>query len=363
MFEVMAIVNVGVAAAYVVIGAVVIPQLRLRPFARFAGIGFFLTCALTHVELAAHVVTTRASWLVSPHMWAIHLIQLVVDWAFIVAMAPWRGPARSTLARRLEEFVRSDGPRLTPEERRLVDAVVRAGTTHHVTVEEIHAAVEAFAEQKRTEERKDDFVAYASHELRTPAAVVYGAVRTLLERDDLTEEQRRSLMGALDEQSGRLRRLIDQMLDLSRYERGDLLVEPRPLPLRPALEPIAAEAGARLDVPDDLVARADPAALERVVGNLVANARRYGAPPITVSAERANGRVVVAVEDRGEGVPAEFVPLLFRRFTRSHAAEQPQGAGLGLAIASAYAKAQGGELRYVPAEPTGARFELTLDPA
>lgn len=361
MFELMAVVNFGVAAAYVVIGAVVIPQLRLRPFAAATGVGFFLTCAGTHVELGAHALTTRAEWLVSPHMWAIHLAQLAVDWAFIAAMTPWRGPARSTLARRLEAFVESDRPRLTPEERRLVEAVVRAGTTHEVTVEEIQQAVEAFSEQKRTEQRKDEFIAYASHELRTPAAVVYGAARTLVEREDLPEEQRRQLLVALGEQSERLRRLIDQLLDLSRYDTGELAVEPRPLRLRPALEAVVAGSDVAIEVPDDLVATADAAALERVVGNLVANARRYGAAPITVSARRENGRVVVAVEDRGEGVPAEFVSSLFARFTRAHAARHPQGAGLGLAIAAAYAKAQGGELRYVPAEPRGARFELTLE--
>lgn len=362
MFELMAVVNFGVAIAYVVIGAVVIPQLRLRPFAAVTGAGFFLTCALTHAELGAHALTTRADWLVSWHMWGIHVTQLLVDWGFIAAMAPWRGPARSNLARKLERFIESDDSRLTPEEHRLVEAVVRAGTTHTVTVEEIEQAVEAFAAQKRLEQRKDEFVAYASHELRTPAAVVYGATQTLLERDDLPEAQRRELVLAAAEQSDRLRRLIDQLLDLSRFESGDLHLDLKPVRLQPVLEQIAGD-DVRVEVSADVVARADEGALERVVGNLVANARRYGEPPVTVSAAREQGRVVVAVEDRGEGVPADFVPALFTRFTRLRPDRYPGGAGLGLAIAAAYAKAQGGQLRYVPAEPSGARFELTLEQA
>lgn len=363
MFELMSLVNFGVATAYVVIGAVVIPQLRLRPFAAATGAGFFLTCAFTHVELGVHALTVRADWLVAPHMWAIHVLQLVVDWAFIGAMAPWRGRARSTLARRLEAFIAADGERLTQEERRLVEAAVRAGTSYDVTVDELQKALEGFAQQKRVEQRKDEFVAYASHELRTPAAVVYGAAQTLHSRTDLPEEERRSLVEALAEQSARLRRLIDQLLDLSRYESGDLHVELRPVVLRPVLEQLVAGSSVSLDVPPELAVHADENALERVVGNLVENARRYGSPPITVTAGPQNGRVVVSVEDGGEGVPEDFVPSLFARFTRGHAAEQPQGAGLGLAIAAAYAKAQGGELRYARGAAGGARFELLLEPA
>ena len=360
MFELFAAVNVAIAGAYVVIGAVIIPQLRLRRVAILLGAGFFLTCALTHVEMALHAVLEQPSWLVAPHMWAVHVAQVVVDWGFILAMAPWRGRAQSTLARRIEGYLADDAA-LTREERELVQAVVRAGTTHEVTLEEVHRAVEAFAAQKRLEQRKDEFVAYASHELRTPAAVVYGASKTLVERGDaLSPEQRRELLDALAEQGERLKRLIDQLLDLSAYETGKLSVDLRPLRLRETLAKLVEDKRVRIDVPADLIARADEQALERVVSNLVANACRYGEAPVTVSAEQQNGRVVVAVEDQGSGVPPEFVPSLFARFTRGHAGEHPEGAGLGLAIAAAYAKAQGAELRYVPAKPRGARFEFAL---
>lgn len=363
MFELLAAINGGIAAAYVVIGAWIIPQLRLRHWATLSGAAFFITCALTHVELAIHGLVFRPEWMVDAHMWVVHVAQLVVDWAFIVAMAPWRRAAPSALARKIEDFLARRGAPLTDRERHFVDALVRAGSAQDVTVEELHAAVEALAEHKEVERQKDDFIAFASHELRTPAAVMYGAAATLLHRDDdLAPEQRKQLIAALAENGERLNRLIDQVLDISQHQTGKAIVTPQALRLRDVVARVVGDDGVELDIPSDLVARADEQALERVIGNLVANARRYGADPITVSAYRDNGHVVVAVEDRGDGIPAEFVPVLFSRFTRSKesSAGQPPGSGLGLAIAAAYAKAQGAELRYQPAEPHGARFELTL---
>jgi signal transduction histidine kinase len=101
--------------------------------------------------------------------------------------------------------------------------------------------------------------------------------------------------------------------------------------------------------------------LERVVGNLITNAFRYGRPPVIVSAERTDNHLRVSVEDRGRGVPAEFVPDLFERFSRSEGSRATAtGTGLGLAIARSYARAHGGDLIYEDAAPTGACFKLIL---
>jgi signal transduction histidine kinase len=117
----------------------------------------------------------------------------------------------------------------------------------------------------------------------------------------------------------------------------------------------------QVEVPPDLEAAVDPAAFDRILTNLVANALRYGEPPVIVRAEQRDRHFRLAVEDRGPGVPAEFVPDLFERFTRSaRAQERGIGTGLGLAIARSYANAHRGELVYEPASPTGARFELVL---
>jgi signal transduction histidine kinase len=112
-----------------------------------------------------------------------------------------------------------------------------------------------------------------------------------------------------------------------------------------------------LDIPEDLAAVVDPLVLERVVSNLVANAVRYGAPPIRIVAYQRDRHLRVAVEDSGPGVPKELEGRIFDRFARGAAGES--GHGLGLAIARAYAQAHGGDLFYDP-RPSGARFELLI---
>ena len=116
-----------------------------------------------------------------------------------------------------------------------------------------------------------------------------------------------------------------------------------------------------VDIDPALEATVDPGVFDRILSNLVTNALRYGGPPITVFAGQVDGRLKVAVEDRGEGVPTEFVPALFERFSRSDSARpKGPGTGLGLAIARSYAEAHQGELAYREAEPHGARFEVVL---
>jgi signal transduction histidine kinase len=102
-----------------------------------------------------------------------------------------------------------------------------------------------------------------------------------------------------------------------------------------------------------------------VAANLILNALRHGRPPVAVRADEGAEGFRLVVEDRGEGVPPEFVPHLFERFSRSAESRRSgtPGAGLGLSIAAAYAEAIGGRLGYEPAEPNGARFTLTLPAA
>lgn len=113
----------------------------------------------------------------------------------------------------------------------------------------------------------------------------------------------------------------------------------------------------RIDVAEDLEVHADRVALERIMGNLVGNALRYGVPPVVVRAQPMDTYLRVSVEDGGDGVPPELVPRLFERFERGTVGE---GSGLGLSIAQAYARAHGGDLIYDRAETGGARFELIL---
>jgi signal transduction histidine kinase len=212
-------------------------------------------------------------------------------------------------------------------------------------------------ETRWLDELKLNFVAVASHELRTPATSVYGALTTLRARE-LEPDVRAALEEMAWKEANRLRRLTEQLLDLSRLDARSVKVRPEPIVLRRVLEQVIAEDGGdvALDVEPDLVVVADPLVIERVVSNLLANARRHGRPPVRISGKQQDRQLRIAVEDAGEGVPKPLQPRLFERFERGTAGE---GTGLGLAISKAYAVAHAGNVIHVPIG-SGARFELIL---
>ena len=221
-----------------------------------------------------------------------------------------------------------------------------------------------YRELLELDQLKMNFVAVASHELRTPAASVYGVLATLDERgDELSPAQQRELIASGHKQADRLRRLIEQLLDLSRLDARTHDVNPEPLVLHTVVSEVVASVvgdapalDLRLIVPQDLAVVADRLVIERVLSNLLVNATRYGAPPIVVSAEQRDRHLRISVEDSGGGVAEEIEQRLFDRFERGRDAK---GSGLGLSIAKAYAQAHGGDVVYEPREQ-GARFELIV---
>jgi signal transduction histidine kinase len=247
-------------------------------------------------------------------------------------------------------------PRLFSPDDQLLLELVAARAALAIEKARIHE------ETVRLDQLKLNFVAVASHELRTPATSIYGITATLRQRgDELSEQTRTELEETLWGQVNRLRVLIEQLLDLSRLDASATSIEAQPIALRSLLDEVAAEtdraADVRIDIPDELEVLADRLALERIFGNLVGNALRYGAPPVVVRAHPMDSYLRVSVEDKGEGVAPELIPRLFDRFERGTVGE---GSGLGLSIAQAYARAHGGDLIYDRAETGGARFELIL---
>jgi signal transduction histidine kinase len=210
------------------------------------------------------------------------------------------------------------------------------------------------------EELRSNFVAIASHELRTPASSVYGVFATLVGRDDLPPGMRERLIAVGYEQAERLRRLIEQLLDLSQLDARRVVTDPKPVVLSTSLAEIVGatvpdDFRVQLEVPAGLAAVVDPLVLDRIMSNLLLNATRYGEPPIVVSAEHRDHHLRITVDDDGAGVPEQLQDHLFDRFVRGDNA----GSGLGLTIARAYARAHGGELIFAPG-PGSARFELIL---
>lgn len=150
---------------------------------------------------------------------------------------------------------------------------------------------------------------------------------------------------------------------MSKLEAGALDIHPREIDVgetvEQALASFAEQAG-DIEVPgaDGVRAFADPLHVQHVVTNFVANALKYGRPPVRVETWERDGWVEVVVSDRGPGVPAHFVPRLFEKFAQAESGEG--GTGLGLSIVRGLARAQGGEAWYEPAEPHGAAFGLRL---
>ncbi len=211
--------------------------------------------------------------------------------------------------------------------------------------------------RRRLENVRREFVANASHELKTPLTVVSGFAETLLD-PDLGVDDRQRFAGMIRSSAQRMQRIVDDLLDLSRYESGGWKPDPRPLDLRPLAADVIAgvERAARTkglalatDIPDDATpVRADATALRQILGNLIENSVRYTpAGSVTLFAARDAGGVWVGVRDTGIGIAPEHLPRVFERFYRVDAARSREegGTGLGLAIVKHLAEAHGGAVR------------------
>jgi signal transduction histidine kinase len=261
-------------------------------------------------------------------------------------------------------FLSGEARRMVPPDGSEVEALTTAGVVVATVLE--HAL--AREELEAADVLKSEFIALAAHELRNPLSSIYWISVTMDERGDaLPESKRLELQKALGEQATRMRSLVEQLLDLSRFDLAAIHVSPEPVRLRPKIEEVvrslaAVRPGAvRIAVPADLEAVVDPVALDGMLSNMVANALRHGEPPVTVTAAQHDMHLRLAVEDRGKGIRREFVPRLFDRFTRRPESRgRSDGSGLGLAIAKAYARAHGGDIVYAPAVPHGARFEAVI---
>ena len=202
-------------------------------------------------------------------------------------------------------------------------------------------------------ERERRFVADASHELRTPLALL----RTELElarRQPRTAEELRLALDSAAEEVERLSQLAEDLLVLARVDEGKLALRREPTVLGEVLEAVAARFARRASerhrdlavvAARPVTASVDRLRLEQALGNLVDNALRYGAGTVTLDAHRENGAVAVSVSDEGGGFPPSLAPTAFDRFTRGDDARARGGAGLGLALVDAVARAHGGSAR------------------
>jgi signal transduction histidine kinase len=225
--------------------------------------------------------------------------------------------------------------------------------------------------------QKTDFVSNVSHELKTPLTSIR-MFSELLAEDRVTDpEKRRSYLQIITAESSRLTRLINNVLDFSRMERGEKKYDMQLLDLVPLIAETAANYRAHLEaagfkfqceLPGTAIeVNADRDALAQVVVNLLSNAEKYSGSnkEITLRVELRTGalqHVEVQVLDRGLGVPKDCEERIFEKFYRAHDALSSgiQGSGLGLTLARQIARAHGGEVVYQPRTDGGSCFILRL---
>lgn len=194
-----------------------------------------------------------------------------------------------------------------------------------------------------------ELLANVSHELRSPLSRIRVALALLPEDPAL---QRR--LGDIEADLGELERLIDDVLTTSRLEASGLPLRRERLQAGPLLQALAERGGAtvHIEAGPAVELEADPALLRRALWNLIENAHKYGAPPVTLAAAAEGAAVVFTVSDEGPGVPAAERRRVLEPFYRLDRARTPgtaQGVGLGLTLARQIAEVHGGELSLGPA--------------
>ena len=217
-------------------------------------------------------------------------------------------------------------------------------------------------------DRERRFVAEASHELRTPLALMRTELELALRRPRSAEELREAVASAAEE-TDRLARLADDLLVLARSDEGELGLSREPLFAKELLATVAhrfavraAQSGreVEVDAPAELGLTGDRLRLGQALGNLVDNALRHGGGVVSVSGRRNGEAVELHVTDQGPGLPPDFLPVAFERFSRPERSRSEGGAGLGLALAEAVAKAHGGTAHAVNLPGGGADVWLAL---
>jgi signal transduction histidine kinase len=227
------------------------------------------------------------------------------------------------------------------------------------------------ADLRRAIAVKDDFLGMVSHELKTPITTVMGNAAVLRRSfDAIDKEARDGALADIVEETGRLNRIIDDLLVLARLDQGDELAR-EPIIVRRVVERLVdahlrQHASRKIDlrasgVPAPILGA--PAYMEHVIRNLLSNAEKYSPAfePIDVRVERDQEEVRVIVLDRGHGVPDDERERIFEPFYRSPAsAMRVGGIGVGLAVCRRIIEAQNGRIWVAPRDGGGSEFGFAL---
>jgi two-component system, OmpR family, sensor histidine kinase KdpD len=264
------------------------------------------------------------------------------------------------------------GPLLTPDQRRLLDALIDQAA---LAIERVHLVDDLDQAEREVEadRLRAALLTSISHDLKTPLAAILGAAGTLKKfSGELNDQVKLDLISTIVEESERLNRFIANLLDMTRLESG--AVKPKT-----ALHDIGEIVGTALEragkvlahhkvevelAPDLPMLDLDPVLFEQVLFNLLDNAAKYAPADTTVLIEswREDGTVKLQIVDQGSGIPPEEIGRIFEKFHRAQKEDQVRaGTGLGLAISRGFVEAMGGTLTAANRhDRPGAVFTITL---
>ena len=222
---------------------------------------------------------------------------------------------------------------------------------------------------RRLEARARRFAGDVSHELRTPLAAMIAVTDLLDERADSLDPDASTAARLVSQETRNLNRLVSDLIEISRFDAGTVALVPDSVNLAEAVGKCVASRGwadqVETELPPNLVVRLDPRRLDVIIANLVGNALRHGAAPVSVcaSAQVTGSRtwLSIRVSDCGPGLSAEVLPHVFERFYKADTARsRSAGSGLGLAIAMENARLHGGMIEAGNQPSGGAVFTVGL---
>ena len=267
-------------------------------------------------------------------------------------------------------FIRFGGPEYTTDQIHLVEYIALHAAQllqHRHLVDQI-ASLEA---KRKLDSLQDDFVATISHELLTPLGFIKGYATTLL-REDITWDidTQREFLTIIDEESDRLRDLIDNIMDSSRLQAGTLQMTGQPIRLDTLVKEVAQRARSlheNVSIDLNIKARrlqifADPTRLAQVFDNIIGNALKYApGSPITITVEKIWDKAHIAIRDYGPGIHNKHLEQIFQRFYRlPEHSTSARGTGLGLYICRKIIQAHDGEITAESQLGEGTTFHIYL---
>ncbi len=243
---------------------------------------------------------------------------------------------------------------------------------HHELEERNEELRQAYKELKELDRLKSDFVSMVSHELRSPLTNIGGAVELMLEEEELSDEYVRKMLRVVGDQSERLIRLVQGILDVSRIDARKLYLNCKELDVLPLLERVVNSLQAttvfhwfELSATDESPAVwGDEDRIEQILFNILDNAIKFSPSggPIGIQMETGNEEITISITDPGVGISQAKQDTVFQKFHRldSEDSRETYGHGLGLYITKGLVEAHGGKIWVESVEGEGSTFSFTL---